>query len=286
MMTAPAAKLSLCWGSMEGMALEPFIAAAAAAGFDAVTLNSALFEDALAGGLAEGDIKRMLADHGLGVSGIDPLFNWLPGSVGLPGDEPMNRITRATMDEVFHIAHAVGADLVNAPLGLATPDSEQETIDGFGKLCERAAAEGLRVSLEFMPFSALPDLPGALRIVSGAGCDNGGIMLDCWHLHRSGGDPDDVLAVPGDRLFGLQLDDAMPVPMDDMVEETLNHRLLPGEGCIDLPRLLGNLQTIGAQVVYDVEVFKDSLRARSPGERASAMYSSARGLLDSLPATH
>jgi sugar phosphate isomerase/epimerase len=273
-------RLSLCWGSMEGMPLEIFLQAASGAGFKQVTLNSMLFEDALASGFSEQDIKTLLDEHGLGVSGIDPLFNWLPSSVRLDGDDGMSRITRASREDIFHIAHVVGCDLVNAPLGLANPDSEQQIVDCYAILCEQAASEGLRVSLEFMPFNQIADLDTALRIVTQANCDNGGIMLDCWHHHRSGGHPDDLLQIPGDKIIALQLDDAMAEPMDDILDETLNHRLLPGEGCIDLPRLLQNLATIGANVVYDVEVFKDSLRRKTPKERARVMFESANALVN------
>lgn len=277
---ALAGELSLCWGSMEGVSLAQLAQLAADSGFRAITLNAPLYQDALASGFTDADITAMLSDHGLAVSGIDPLFNWLPGAIQLDGGDMMSRITQASAQDIFHIAHVTGTDLINAPLGLATPDSEQEIVDGFGRLCDQAAAENLRVTLEFMPFNNVPSLEVAARIVAQANCANGGIMFDCWHHHRSGGQPDDVLTIPGDRFFALQLDDAMPVPMDDVLEETLNHRLLPGEGCIDLVRLLRNLRSIGAQLVYDVEVFKDSLRQESPEERARQLFQSSSDVLE------
>ena len=70
--------------------------------------------------------------------------------------------------------------------------------------------------------------------------------------------------------------------MDDVLEETLNHRLLPGEGCIDLVRLLRNFRSIGAQMIYDVEVFKDSLRQESPQERARQLFQSSSAVLQKL----
>lgn len=281
-MNSLAGKLSLCWGSMEGVEFVEFLDAAAAAGFHAVTLNSALYENAISAGLSEQDIGRLLEDSNLKVSGIDPLFNWLPSSISLEGDNVISRCTRASVDEIFHIAHIAGTDLVNAPLGLATPDSEQQIIDCFAALCERAAREELRVSLEFMPFNQVSDLGTAARIVTGAGLANGGIMIDCWHHHRSGGSAEDILDIPPELFFALQLDDAIPEPMDDMLEETLNHRLLPGEGCIDLLQTLRNLQDIGAKIVYDVEVFKAPLRSMSPKERASVIFEYANAVVQRL----
>lgn len=277
-----AGQLSLCWGSMEGTTLPELAALASAAGFSAITVNGPLYIDALAAGLSDADITRLLDDHGLRVSGVDPLFNWLPSSLRLDGGDMMSRLTQGSAQEIFHLAHVVGADMVNAPLGLADPDSEQQIVDCFGQLCDDAAAEGLRVCLEFMPFNQVSSLAVAVRIVQQANRQNGGIMLDCWHHQRSGGHVDDVLTVPGEKFFALQLDDALPEAMDDVLEETLNHRLLPGEGCIDLVQLLRNLNSTGAQLVYDVEVFKDSLRSEAPEERARQLYASASGVLERL----
>ena len=274
--------LALCWGSMDGVALREFVASAAQAGFSHITLSPAQYREARAAGLGDGDLAALLRDHGLLVSNIDPLFNWLPGSVRLDGDDAIAVCTQASAQEVFHIAQVVGTDLVNAPLGMASPASEQEIVDGFAALCEDAAHEGLRVSLEFMPFNAVPDLATASRVVSAAGCDNGGIMFDCWHHHRGGGTPQQLLEVPGERFFALQLDDALPQPMADMLEETLNHRCLPGQGCIDLAATLGNLRRTGADVVCDVEVFDDALRALAPAERARRLFDSSQALLSQL----
>lgn len=267
--------LSLCWGSLEGVDFETFLLSASGAGFAAVTLNSALYLEASSSGMTDKDISHCLRDNGLFVSDIDPLFNWLPGAPSLPGNDPISVCTRATMEDVFHLAHVAGTDLVNAPLGLITPDNEQQIVDRFAELCERAQQEDLRVSLEFMPFNQVRDLPTAARIVQQAGCDNGGIMFDCWHHHRGGGSPEDILSVSGEHFFAMQLDDALLEPMEDIMEETLNHRLLPGEGCIDLVQTLRNLRSVGAEVIYDIEVFSDPMRSLSAAERARQMFDSA-----------
>lgn len=274
--------LSLCWGSMEGVAFDTFLSCAAGAGFKYVTLNSALYLEARSGGLSDRDITRCIADHGLRVSDVDPLFNWLPGAVTLEGTDAISVCTQASMQDVFHLAHVAGTDLVNAPLGFAAPDSEQEIVDCFAALCEAAKQEGLRVSLEFMPFNRVANLETAARIVKQAGCNNGGIMFDCWHHHRGGGQPDDILDVPGDYFFALQLDDALPQPMDDILQETLNHRLLPGQGCIDLVQTLRNLQALGAQVICDIEVFSKDLTPLDAAERAHRMYASASAVMAQL----
>jgi sugar phosphate isomerase/epimerase len=274
--------LSLCWGSLDGEGFSTFLSSAADAGFKSITLNTALYLEAKSTGLSDRDISQALHDHDLKVSDIDPLFNWLPSAVTLPGDNAISICTQATSDDVFHLAHLAGTDLVNAPLGLASPDSEQEIVDCFAALCEKAAQEDLRVSLEFMPFNQVSNLETAARIVKQAGCENGGIMFDCWHHHRGGGQPDDILDVPGEYFFAMQLDDALEQPMDDIMEETLNYRLLPGNGCIDLVQTLRNLKTVGAEVIYDVEVFNNELMSLGASDRARLMFESANSVVTQL----
>ena len=53
----PMPTLSLCWGSMEGVDLETFVAVAANAGFQAVTLNSAYYAEALRKGYKDNDVS-------------------------------------------------------------------------------------------------------------------------------------------------------------------------------------------------------------------------------------
>ncbi|MEM8497563.1 MAG: sugar phosphate isomerase/epimerase family protein [Pseudomonadota bacterium] len=272
--------LSLCWGSLDGVAFDDFLEAAASAGFDAVTLNSAFYIEARTAGISDEDFARRVRDSGLYVSDIDPLFNWLPGVTALPGDDAISLCTQASMDDVFELAHLVGTDLVNAPLGFATPESEQQIVDGFAALCEHAQQQGLRVSLEFMPFNQISNLETAARIVKQAACSNGGIMFDCWHHHRGGGVAEDILAVPGEHFFAFQLDDALAQPMADVLEETLNHRALPGEGCIDLHQILKNFDAVGAELVVDVEVFNEALRSLTTTQRAEKLYSASRAIIE------
>jgi len=66
-------KLSLCWGSMEGVSFRDFLEIASAAGFGAITINPAQHSEALTLGYKDQDIPPLLADHQLTVSDIDPL---------------------------------------------------------------------------------------------------------------------------------------------------------------------------------------------------------------------
>jgi sugar phosphate isomerase/epimerase len=89
---------------------------------------------------------------------------------------------------------------------------------------------------------------------------NGGIVFDTWHFFR--GDPNyDLLAsIPGDRIFGVQIDDALAQPGASMRDDTLN-RLLPGDGAFDLTTVVRALADIGALTWVGPEVISPMLEA-------------------------
>ena len=56
--------------------------------------------------------------------------------------------------------------------------------DRFAAFCEAAAPFGLSADLEFMPWTAVPDLATARRIVEKVGKANAGVLVDALHFDR------------------------------------------------------------------------------------------------------
>src|SRR3979409_2368294 len=54
--------------------------------------------------------------------------------------------------------------------------------DRFAKFCEAAAPHGLTADLEFMPWTSVPDLRTANRIVAQVGQPNAGVLVDALHF--------------------------------------------------------------------------------------------------------
>ena len=63
---------------------------------------------------------------------------------------------------------------------------------------------------------------------------NGGIAIDTWHMSKLGIEPDDLRRIPLEYLAWVELSDGSATSMDDLIDETVNHRGLPGEGEFDL----------------------------------------------------
>ncbi len=108
-------------------------------------------------------------------------------------------------------------------------------------LGERAAAHGLSAVLEFFPWTVVPGLADAWRIVQATGREDIGILVDALHFDRSDSPLELLRALPPHRLPFLHLCDAPRRP--PYTEEALLHagraeRLPPGEGEIALPAIL------------------------------------------------
>lgn len=220
-------------------------------------------------GISISEIRARIEDADLGIAEVDPLGSWFPSAIKGDG------LLGTSEDEMFKIAVELDARSITAVVFAKSPPSQGELIECFTGLCERAGERGLQVHLEFIPFTPVRTLEDALAIVDAVDRQNGGIMLDAWHLCRSGGTAKDV-EVAARRIMGVQLDDAGDSAEDNLVEETMHRRLLPGEGVAGVPEILRALREGGSSAPLGVEVFSDTLTALEPGEAAQRAYRAVR----------
>lgn len=95
---------------------------------------------------------------------------------------------------------------------------------------------------------------------------NVGLLLDVWHWHHAGGTTADIVAAGRSRVVHVHFNDAPNLPPEEIRDD---HRLLPGEGVIDLVGFLKALRTIGYDDALSVEVF-GRLKDETP-ERAAQL---------------
>jgi sugar phosphate isomerase/epimerase len=150
-------------------------------------------------------------------------------------------------------------------------------------LCDRAAATGITVVLEFLPIFTVDTLDSAVRIVINASRPNGGVLVDTLHLARSGGHPTDLRQVPRHLLPYLQIADAVepaPTTPESLREEALHRRQLTGDGALPLAETLAAVP----DVPLSFEIRSRQLTAAYPDplDRARAVLTAARRLLTSV----
>jgi sugar phosphate isomerase/epimerase len=256
-------ELSLASRTLPEATPAEMLSAAAAAGFDACGL---WIQPDRWDAATTRAVRERLADTGIRVLDVEVLA-----------------ITKDVSDEGLDRIVAIGAELgAQYALAIATEPDPARTADRFARLCERAAAGGMRACLEFMRFTAVRSLADALAVVRAAGHPAGAVLVDMLHLIRSGGGPDDLLGIDPALLPYTQLCDAPAAPPDEelgtLVDEALNGRVLPGDGGLPVAEILARLP---ADCSVSCEILSSKLRERhpDPATRAQAVADATRSFL-------
>lgn len=190
----------------------------------------------------------------------------------------LNAMTRADAFEPF-LQRAAQLGARNILVAGDDPDEARLT-QNFASFCELASRYGMTADLEFMPWTKVPNLSAARRIVEAAGAANGGVLVDALHWDRAGDTVEAVKALPPSLIHYVQFCDGKCDydPSDEgLIAVARGARLFPGEGNIDL----GNLaRAIPPGVVISVEV-PDRKRAKRLGfdQRAELAITSTRECL-------
>jgi len=161
----------------------------------------------------------------------------------------------------------IGADLGAREVICAPYDPNLSRLaNTLGALSDAANERGLSVSLEFFPWTVVPDIVCAHELVKLAG-SNVGLLVDALHFDRSNSKIDDLLKVESDRLRMAHLCDAKSFS-DYSIEQFLHtaraERMPPGEGQIDLKSLIAALPNnipIGVEVPMNYETAKNGSAA-------------------------
>ena len=126
--------------------------------------------------------------------------------------------------------------------------------DRFAEFCEAAAPYGLSADLEFMPWTFVPDLAAAKRVITPMSQANAGILVDALHFDRSNCRTGELADVPAPRLHYWQLCDAPaehPATTEALMHAARCERMFPGEGGIDLVSLA---RAMPADITVSLEV--------------------------------
>ncbi len=140
----------------------------------------------------------------------------------------------------------IGAQLKAQCVLVAGDDTNPARLaDGYARLCELMQPFGLTADLEFMPWTAVPNVRSALQLIDAAGKPaNAGILVDALHYGRSTTTLEDVRSIPRHLLHYAQICDAqagLNFTTEQMIHTARSERLLAGEGNIDVKGLFAAL---------------------------------------------
>lgn len=146
---------------------------------------------------------------------------------------------------------------------------------------EEASQRGIRIGVEFMPASQLPDLRAAKDLIFEIGLQNVGLVIDALHLHRSGGTVAELRELDSSRIFLFQICDAPAEhpPEELLFEEAIKGRLYPGAGKLPLETIIAALPKT---VEIECEIPDASSKHLSFEEQASAAFQATESFFRAL----
>lgn len=230
--------------------------AAAAAGFMGVEI----FEpDFVVSTSSARDVRQMCADLGLEIVCYQPFRDF----EGLPDPQRRQAFDRA--ERKFDLMQEMGAELMLIcssihPLALGGIDRAADDLRALG---ERLAARGLRAGYEALAWGRhVNDYRDAWEIVRRADHPHIGFILDSFHLFARGLPVDPIRAIPGDRIFLVQIADAPRLHLDAL-SWSRHFRNFPGQGDLPIAEFMRAVAATGYKGVQSLEIFNDQFRAGS-----------------------
>jgi 4-hydroxyphenylpyruvate dioxygenase len=241
--------------------LEDKLAAAAGAGFDGIEV----FEpDLVACPWSPAEIAARCADLGLSIDLYQPFRD-------LDSTDP-GRFSRnlRRLERKFDVMAALGTDTVLVCSSVAADAVADDDLlaEQLAAAAGRAADRGLRIAYEALAWGRrVSTWDRSWDAVRTADHPALGLCLDSFHVLSRRGDPAGFVAVPGEKLFFMQLADAPRLQMD-VLQWSRHHRLFPGQGAFDLAGFVREVHATGYTGPLSLEVFNDVFRQSDPTRTA------------------
>lgn len=246
-------KRAIATVSLSGMLREK-LEAIAAARFDGVEI----FEnDLLQFPGSPRDVRRLCEDLGLAVDLFQPFRDF----EGVSDAQLQRNLDRA--ERKFDLMQELGAPLMLV-CSNAQPNAEgppERMAEQLRLLAERAGRRGLRIGYEALAWGTQVNrFAQAWDLVQRADHPHLGLILDSFHTLVLKDDWRRIAALPGERIFYVQLADA-PWVHTDPLTHSRHYRCFPGQGDFEVAPFLGAVLDAGYTGPISLEVFNDEFRA-------------------------
>lgn len=249
--------------------------AISAAGFRGIEIFE---QDFLTSNLSPVEVGEMVRDHGLAITVFQPFRDF----EGLP--DALQKRAMARAERKFELMNQLGTDLMLVcssvhPAALGGIDRMAADFHELGRLAER---HGVRVAYEALAWGRhVNDHRDAWEIVRRADHANIGLALDSFHTLGRQLPTETIRAIPGDRIFIVQLADAPVIPMD-LLYWSRHFRNMPGEGDLDVVTFMRAVAATGYSGPLSLEIFNDQFRSGSPARVAVDGHRSLVQLMDAV----
>jgi sugar phosphate isomerase/epimerase len=264
-------RLALHTWTLDTTPLADALSAAKKAGWDAVELRRMDFTRCFEKGMTNAQVLDLVRKSGLKVACVGTEY----GLIFAKGAE-RDRLLKA-LDETCANAVALGCDLVMIAPGQNPSGTLHEAAANFRAGGEIAKKHGVRFALEFnSQHDVINRLEAGREVVELAGHPNCGLLLDAYHLERSGGGGRGFESFPAERIFAFQFSD---VPAGAAAVRRPTDRLPPGKGKVRWRDVFQLLREKNYRGYLSYEAPNPDYWSRPPEEVAREAVAATRKLL-------
>lgn len=248
--------------------LEEALDAYAATGFRQVELT---FRDAKAwlAGRPSGELLRALDARSLtAVGGFE-------SAVECFGPPESRRSNRALHLANAHLLHELGGGVLTVGTdgpAQPSPDALDEVARGLDELAGAIQGLDVRIALEFNWSPLIKSLASAVLVCEKVARPEVGVLFDPAHYYTTVTKSEDLTPARVRWVRHVHLNDMRDLPGD--LSNCNDDRVLPGQGVLDLKRLIGLLEAGGYRGCFSIEMFNRDLWALPVAEAARRCYDS------------
>jgi len=265
-----ATRLALHTWTLDTTPLADVLRIARETGWNAIELRRIDFARAAAAGTSAAAVLDAVRASHVPVACVGVELGWMTAE----GDE--RRRLLAVFDESCRWASALGCGTVMSPVDKGAGDAER-SIASIREVGEIAVRHGVRLALEFNAlceyWNTLPRVRDLVRRAAHPGC---GLLLDTYHLGKSGAAPADLDALEPSEIAYVQFSDVPRAPKPGANTD----RLPPGQGTVPFRDVFGRFIKKGYAGYMSYEAPNPEAWARDPAAVAREALEATRKLLD------
>lgn len=240
-------------------------------GWNAVEIRRSDVKQCYQAGMSRDDVIRLIRESGIAAAVAGTEY----GLVFAEGDECKRLL--AVLDETCVIAKAVGCDMIMTATGQAAGSLDIATAN-MRAAADVVAAHGLRMAWEYSSaHQTMNRLEIACELHARVAHPAFGLLLDTYHLERSGAGGRGFAEVPGEHIFAVQYSDVPQTAPPGMLRPT--DRLTPGKGSVRWAEVFALLAEKNYQGYLNYEAPNPALWARPAAEAAREGLMATRALL-------
>jgi 4-hydroxyphenylpyruvate dioxygenase len=261
--------LALHTWTLDTTPLTDVLRLAPAAGWEALELRRLDFDRAREQGQTAAQVVDLVRAGRLPVACVGVALGWMWAE----GDDRKRLL--AVFDEQCARAAALGSRLVMSPVDRGKGDVKQAAAS-VREVGDVAARHGVRLAVEFnSQCEQINTLPRMREVMSAASHPATGLLLDSYHLWRSGATLEQVDDVPGAEIAYVQFSD---VPRTTEPGKVLD-RLPPGKGTVPFREFFAVLRARGYTGPLSYEAPNEAAWKRPAAEVLKEALEATRAVL-------